>query len=108
MNVMTHKINTYVSATADSARNNVKSVDPEVRSNGSNTAVPSVAKADSVKLTPDAVQLHKLESSIAQIPVADHQRVAKVRQTIEDGTYKVDTQKIANKLARMEWDLSVK
>lgn len=105
---MTNKISTYVSATADSPRNNVKSVGKDVRTSGDNTALSSVAKVDSVKLTPDAIQLQQLESSIAQIPVADEQRVAKVRQAIESGTYQVDARKIAARLARMEWDLAIK
>ena len=103
---MTNKIGTYISAAADSPRSNVKSVDAVGRNGGDNKAVSKVAPLDSVKLTPDAVLLHKLESSIAQIPVADHQRVAQVHQAIENGTYQVDTRKIAAKLARMEWDLN--
>lgn len=105
---MTNKIDTYVNATADSARSNVKSVDPAVRTGGTNAAVSNVAKIDTVKITPDAVQLQKLETSIAQISVADEQRVAKVRLAIENGTYQVDAQKIAARLARMEWDLAGK
>lgn len=106
MNVMTTQINSYISTSTEGGRSNVKSVDSTKSASGAGTAVSNVARIDSVKLTPDAVQLHQLESNIAQIPVADHQRVAKVRQAIESGTYQVDTQKIAAKLARMEWDLA--
>ena len=108
MNVMTSKIESYVSASADAGRNTVKSVESASRSSGDNSPVANVARVDSVKLTPDAVQLQHLEASIARIPVADHQRVAKAKQAIANGTYKVDAQKIAAKLTRMEWDLSTK
>lgn len=108
MNVMTTKIDSYVSASADTSRNTVKSVEPGSRSGGDNSPAANVSRIDSVKLTPDAVQLQQLEARIAKIPVADHQRVAKVKQAIENGTYKIDSQKIASKLARMEWDLSTK
>ncbi len=103
---MTTQINSYISASTDGSRSNVKSVDSSKPASGAGAAVSNVARIDSVKLTPDAVQLQQLESSIAQIPVADHQRVDKVRQAIADGTYQVDAQKIAAKLARMEWDLA--
>jgi negative regulator of flagellin synthesis FlgM len=71
---------------------------------GANSA--SVQRVDSVKLTPDAMQLHQLEKSIASIPVADLNRVAKVRQAIHSGSYQIDPRKIAAKLTRMEWDLA--
>ena len=101
---MANKIDAY-SATAPSGQANA--VRPaQLAANGSNANSGNVQRVDSVKLTPDAVQLHQLEKSIASIPVTDRERVAQVRQAIAGGTYKIDPKTIASKLARMEWDLA--
>lgn len=107
MNVMTPKIGSYVNNAAEGTRANVQPMDAAKTAVG-NAARPAAVGTDSASFTNDAVQLSRLESSIAQIPVADHARVAQVRQAIADGTYPVDAQKIAAKMARMEWDLYVK
>ena len=107
MNAMTTKIGSYVNNAAESARSTVKPLD-DARNAAASSRAAAPTRADSATFTEGAVQLSQLESRIGQIPVADHARVAQVRQAIADGTYSVDAQKIAAKMARMEWDLSVK
>jgi negative regulator of flagellin synthesis FlgM len=46
-----------------------------------------------------------LEAAVSQSPTVDSARVAAVQQRIEDGTYKPDPQRIADKLIRMEREL---
>ena len=105
---MTTRIDSYVATAAGSVRGDLKSADATTRGSSAGGNVSSVARIDSAKFTPDAVQLQQLEAGIARIPVADHQRVAAVRSAIENGSYQVDSKAVASKLARMEWDLSLK
>lgn len=106
MNVMTSKIGSYVNNAAEGARSTVRPIDAAKVPSANNRA--AAVSADSASFTSDAVHLSRLESNISKIPVADHERVAQVRQAIADGTYSVDARKIAARMARMEWDLSVK
>lgn len=67
--------------------------------------VAAVPRTDSVTLTDDSRTLHTLERTIAQIPEASSERVAAVRAKLENGTYHINPQVIADKLSRMEWEL---
>jgi len=61
---------------------------------------------DSVKLTGQAQMMQQLQQAAGQAPAVDTARVAQIRQALDDGSYTVDANSIASKLARMEWDLS--
>lgn len=100
---MTTKIDAYSAAAASGQANAVR---PANNAAGGGAGSGSVQRVDSVKLTPDAMQLHDLEKSIASIPVTNRERVAQVRQAIANGTYKIDPKAVASKLTRMEWDLA--
>ncbi|HHJ15231.1 MAG TPA: flagellar biosynthesis anti-sigma factor FlgM [Gammaproteobacteria bacterium] len=58
--------------------------------------------ADRVSLTGEARQLRELEASLASHPVVDSQRVAAVRSAVEDGSFTIDPQRIADKLISLE------
>ncbi|TXH05995.1 MAG: flagellar biosynthesis anti-sigma factor FlgM [Nevskiaceae bacterium] len=100
---MTTKIDAYSAAAASGQTGAVRPANtaPHGGSSGG-----SVQRVDSVKLTPDAMQLHDLEKTIASVPVTNRERVAQVRQSIAGGTYKIDPKAVASKLTRMEWDLA--
>ncbi len=57
---------------------------------------------DSVSLTDQAEKLRALESSIEKQPVVDTKRVESIRSAILDGTYIVDSNKTAEKMADFE------
>jgi len=57
---------------------------------------------ENVTLTSSAVNLKKLEESIAKLPIVDTKKVEDVQQQIKEGTYKIDPDKIASKLIDME------
>lgn len=71
-------------------------------SGGPVRAVPVV---DSVALTEDAHSLQRLEKAVAAAPVADSERVDKIRAQLRDGSYQINPRAIADSLARMEWEL---
>lgn len=60
---------------------------------------------DKVSFTDVASRLQSLEAAMAQEPAVDPHRVESVRQSIEDGTFEVNAESIANRLMEMDQDL---
>ena len=73
-------------------------------SNESSQALPR----DGVSLTDTAAKLRGLEEQVAKQPIVDSQRVESVKKAIADGTFKVDANKTAEKMAEFENLLSSK
>ena len=57
---------------------------------------------DTVSLSDNAVQLGKVELTVAAAPVIDAQRVEQLKQAIANGSYEVDAKEIADKLMQFE------
>ena len=72
---------------------------------GSADSASNDAPADSVSISAAARSMATLEAAVSQSPSVDSARVSAVQQRIEDGTYKPDPQRIADKLIRMEHEL---
>jgi len=72
---------------------------PESTSTASSTA-------DSVNLTGEARQMQSLEARIASAPVVDTQRVQAVRTAVENGTFTVNPERIADKMISLEQALT--
>jgi len=81
------------SANNSNSQVNQKKVDETKTSEAS---VP--AASSSVNLTQAASSLQALEKSIAAAPVVDQQKVDAVRKAINEGSYKVDSERTATKL----------
>jgi len=64
------------------------------------TGQPSTA--DTVTLTDTAAQLHKLEATIAALPIVDIARVEGIRHAINNGQFQVDPQRVAEKMLHFE------
>ncbi len=62
--------------------------------------------ADKVSLTGQAQQLRELETQLASEPVVDRQRVEAVRSAVEDGSFAVNPERIADKLINLEQALT--
>ncbi len=62
----------------------------------------SETPTDTVSLSDNAVQLGKLENTVATAPVVDTQRVEQIKQAIAEGSYSADPVKIADKLMQFE------
>jgi negative regulator of flagellin synthesis FlgM len=84
-------------------------VDNQRNDNGKAAAVagnPSGSSSDRVSLTSEARQLKELETQLAAEPVVDSQRVATVRSAVENGTFTVNPQRIAEKMISLEQALT--
>ena len=61
---------------------------------------------DSVSLSDTAARLQKLETTIAQLPVVDTQRVEDIRKAIASGEYEVNPVNIADKLLDFDAEIN--
>ena len=65
----------------------------------------SPAASDTVTITQTAQQLNEMHDALATVPVVDTKRVQEVRAAIENGTYEVRAERIAEKLLSLEEQL---
>lgn len=65
----------------------------------------SAAPESDVHLTGASRQLATLEQSVRNMPAVDELRVSAVRQRLQSGEYKVDPQRVADRLLSLERDL---
>ena len=86
---------------------NTRSANVEERRAESNTgpAKSCDAATDKVSLTATATQLQALQQEIAALPAVDQDKVAALRAAIEDGSYQVDSQKLARNMIEFEGNL---
>jgi negative regulator of flagellin synthesis FlgM len=78
----------------------------KARDGAAGPAVESAGKpASPVRITDSARQLAALEQTMNTLPVVNEAKVAAIRAAIEDGSYQVVPERIADKLLRMDREL---
>jgi negative regulator of flagellin synthesis FlgM len=65
----------------------------------------SAAAESDVHLTGASRNLAAVEQSLRELPAVDEARVSAVRQRLADGDYKVDPQRVADRMLSLERDL---
>jgi len=71
----------------------------------SGTSGAKSGQSDTVSLTDTAARLKELEMGLASQPVVDVQRVKSVQSAINDGTFEVDPDSVAEKMIEFETGL---
>lgn len=61
---------------------------------------------DTVSLTDTAARLRQMETTLANLPVVDNQRVESIRRALADGTFEANPERIAEKMVGLEKELS--
>ncbi|MDY6880763.1 MAG: flagellar biosynthesis anti-sigma factor FlgM [Desulfatiglans sp.] len=59
-----------------------------------------IAGEDKVVLSPKAREIQKAKMLLASVPDVREEKVQEIRQRIEEGTYKVESKKIAEKIVK--------
>lgn len=62
------------------------------------SANKTLSSADSVKLSPEAKVMQEAIAVIETLPDVREEKVAQIRERIEDGSYQIDGKKIAEKM----------
>ena len=80
------------------------------KASGASAATPPASAAetgtaDQVTLTQSARSLQKIAEAVANAPVVDTGKVAAVKLAINNGTYKVDSGRVADKILQFEKSL---
>lgn len=63
---------------------------------------PAAAPSDSVSFTEASARLHDLEKVLDRLPAEDAARVQEIRKALADGSYRVDPERVADKLLQFE------
>lgn len=63
-------------------------------------------KQDSINLTDSSMHIRALEDQISRLPIIDTQKVEQVRNSLSDGTFEFNSERIAEKLINFEKELA--
>lgn len=63
-------------------------------------------QSSTVTVTDSALKLLQIEKSLAEIPSFDAEKVENIKQALSNGSYTINTDRIAEKLIKFEQDLA--
>lgn len=81
-----------------------RSAGPE-RAGDSGKSAGGSSSSDSVTLTDGAMRLQRLAQAVADAPVADSSRISSVKDALARGEYRVNAERVADKILQAEREL---
>ncbi|WP_028240728.1 flagellar biosynthesis anti-sigma factor FlgM [Stutzerimonas azotifigens] len=94
---------------ANGRTGNVQPLEPAGKTDRSAPAEAAAGKqnapagaGESVQLSAEAQQLKQVSEKLRDLPSVDQEKVARIKQAIADGTYQVDSKRVAAKLTTFE------
>ena len=103
---MADKITNQTQSNIDVSRSRAPKVSRPDQGGDSGSGAKATESRDAVELTQTATNLKRIEAKLASVPDVDASRVDDVRQRMDAGSYEVDHQEIAQKLLKLDQDLS--
>ncbi|MBB3104991.1 flagellar biosynthesis anti-sigma factor FlgM [Azomonas macrocytogenes] len=62
----------------------------------------AITTGESVNLSPEAQKIKQASENLRDLPEVDSERVTQIKQAISDGSYRVDSERLASKLLDFE------
>ena len=84
----------------NSSANKIGQKKPATPSADTATAHRSNTKFDRVELSQTAIEMQRAKKMADAVPDIREEKVAEIKTQIENGTYKIDSEKIASKMIR--------
>ena len=91
-----------VNRTVQQQQNDVKN---QVDQKATSTSQATKVNQDSVSLTPQARQLNDIQKKNGDAPTVNQKKVDQLKEAIQSGSYKVNAEKLAQSIAKFEFDL---
>lgn len=98
------RLNSPPSVSTGSRTSNVKETGTAAASTSAKptTETANTSSGETVHLSNEAQQLQTISDKIRSQPVVNSARVAELKQAVADGSYKVDSGRVASKLLNFE------
>lgn len=103
---MADKINAYNRAGFDISQARNRKVDKSDQAGETGTQQKLQPGQDDVRLSGNVDNLRQIESRLRELPDVDRDRVEDMRAKLAAGEYKIDAERLASKLQRLEQGLA--